>query len=84
MYNVAPVVVLDAVAATAAGTAAESSKVTKIALKNDAYTKDNLLVFQVTGTGLTDADINSFKIRNITTGKVGTKVPNASIYSWRR
>ena len=82
MYNVAPVVVLDAVEATAAGTAAESSKVTKITLKNDANTKDNLLVFQVTGNGLTDADLNSFKIRNITTGKVGTKVPNASIYSW--
>ena len=82
MYNVAPVIVLDAVSDVAAGTAAAASKVTKIALKNDALTKDNLLYFQVTGNGLTDADLNSFKIRNITTGKVGTQVPNVSIYSW--
>ena len=82
MYNVTPVVVLDAVSDVAAGAAAAASKVTKIALKNAALTKDNLLYFQVTGNGLTDADLNSFKIRNITTGKVGTQVPNVSIYSW--
>ncbi|MBR4902071.1 MAG: C10 family peptidase [Victivallales bacterium] len=82
MYDVKPVVVLDAVDGVAAGSAAAASKVTKIALKKDALTKDNLLYFQVTGNGLTDADLNSFKIRNITTGKVGTQVPNVSIYSW--
>ncbi|MBQ2337373.1 MAG: C10 family peptidase, partial [Victivallales bacterium] len=82
MYNVKPVDVLGAVEATAAGAPAAAGKVTKIVRKNAAYTKDNLLYFTVTGNGLTDADINSFKIRNITTGKVGTQVPNASIYSW--
>ena len=82
MYNVKPVDVLGAVEAIAAGAPVAASKVTKIARKNAVYTKDNLLVFQVTGNGLTDADLNSFKIRNITTGKVGTQVPNVSIYSW--
>ena len=82
MYNVNPVDVLGAVEATAAGAPAAAGKVSKIVRKNDAYTKDNLLYFTVTGNGLTDADVNFFKIRNITTGKTGTQVPNASIYSW--